>query len=48
MDINEQDKKRRKSKKKLIDRMMNAYRKRKRQEKIDKLEDNPNLWKNLQ
>ena len=33
---------------KLIDRMVSAYKKRKRTEKIEKLKDNPNHWKGLQ
>ena len=35
-------------KKELTDRMLNAYRKRKRKEKIEKLMNRDNLWKGLE
>ena len=37
-----------KSKDKLIKRMVKAHKKRKREEKIDALQDDPKMWKGLQ
>jgi hypothetical protein len=37
-----------KSKEKLIKRMVKAHKKKKRQEKIDALQDDPKMWKNLE